>query len=342
MRPRALVLRLCLTTLACLTALCGLSHAQTLPVLHLEREIPLPGVQGRIDHLSVDLVGQRVFLSALGNGTVEEIDLAQGRRAAEIKGLEEPQGILYLPSNSVLYVASGGDGTVRSYDGRTLQPLKSVSLGDDADNLRFNPVRNTVLVGYGSGAIAELGLDLSRRGEVRLPAHPESFQVAADGGRLFVNLPRNLSLAQVDLEKGTANAGWAHPGELANFPMAWDEQHARLYIACRTPARLITIDAATGKVLQRIPTVGDADDLFYDPARHLLYVIGGEGYIDVVRADAGGQLASVAHVPTAPGARTGLFVPQRNELLVAAPRRGEQPARVLIYSANGSGKGGGN
>lgn len=301
-------------------------------MLHFDREIILPGVQGRIDHLSADVAGQRVFLADLGNGTVDAVALDRGERVGQINGLKDPQGIVYVPENRTVYVASGGDGMVRSYDGRTLKPLKSVDLGDDADNLRYDAGRRLVLAGYGSGAIAGLGLDLSRRGDLRLPVHPESFQLSADDKRLFVNLPLHMSVAAIDMDTHAVNATWGHPGTLANFPMALDAGHGRMFVACRMPARLLMMNTTTGAVLGRIATVGDADDLFYDQARELVYVIGGSGFVDVVRVGPGDMLASVAHVPTAPGARTGLFVPEWNKLLVAAPRRGTRQARLMVYS----------
>ncbi len=309
---------------------CGVLHGQT-PALRLERTITLPGVEGRIDHLAVDLEGSRVFAAALGNGTVEVVDLSQGKRVGEIKGLKEPQGLLYLPSNHTLYVATEGDGMVRAYHARTLAAAGSASLGDDADNLRFDPQRNRILVGYGEGSIASLAPDLTGRVEVRLPAHPESFQFSEDGAHLFVNLPRDESVALIDLPKLAVTAKWGHLGALANFPMAVDSGRDRIYIGCRMPPRLLALDAKTGSVLERIETAGDADDLFFDKARGRIYVIGGEGFVDVVAARENGKLSSITHVPTAPGARTGLFVPGWNKLLVAAPRRGANPARLLVY-----------
>ena len=304
---------------------------QPTPALHFEREIILPGVQGRIDHLTADVAGRRVFVAALGNGTAEVVDLGLGRRVGQITGLKEPQGVVYVPANGRLYVASGGDGTVRSYDGRTLKLMKSVALGDDADNLRYDARRKELLAGYGSGGIAELGLDLARRGDFHLPVHPESFQLSTDDKRLFVNLPLHMSVGAIDLEKRAVNALWGRPGTLANFPMALDGGHGRILVACRMPAKLLMMDATSGVVTARISTVGDADDLFYDATRGIVYVIGG-GFVDVVKAGPGDKLSSVAHVPTARGARTGLFVPEWNELLVAAPRSGTRPARLMVYS----------
>lgn len=312
------------------------SPAEQAPVLQFDREIKLPGVLGRIDHLSADVDGRRVFVADLGNGSVEVIAVDRGKRVGEINGLKGPQGVVYVPANKTVYVASGGDGMVRSYDGRTLKLLKTVDLGDDADNLRYDAKRKLVLAGYGNGAIAQLGLDLTRRGDFRLPAHPEAFQISADDKRLFVNLPLHMSVAAIDMDTQAVNATWGHPGTLANFPMALDSAHGRMFVACRMPARLLMMDAATGAVMARIATVGDADDLFYDAARGNIYVIGGGGFVDVVRVEAGNKLTSVAHMPTATGARTGLFVPEWNKLLVAAPRRGNSEARLLVYSVAGS------
>lgn len=318
--------------LACIAAACGAwLPAQQPPQLKLEREIPLPGVEGRIDHLSADIAGQRVYISALGSDEVEVVDLREGRRIERIEGLNDPQGILYVPARHAVYVANGGDGTVRSYDTRTLERIKTVALGEDADNLRFDPVHNQLLAAYGSGAIAVLGLDLNRVRDLRLPVHPESFQLTPDARQIFVNLPGNSSIGHIDLTTMAVNPDWVQPPANGNFPMALDAPTHRLLVACRDPGELVLIDTASGAILDHISSVGDADDLFFDPASKTAFVIGAEGYVDEVRVGSG-RLTSLAHVPTASGARTGLFIPEWNRLLVAAPRRGTTPARILVYS----------
>lgn len=300
--------------------------------LHLEREIPLPGVDGRIDHLAADVAGHRVFVAALGNGTVEVVDVAQGIRTAQIKGLKDPQGLAYAPSNGAIYVAGGGDGTVRSFDSHTLKPLHDIKLGEDADNLRLDAAHGQLLAGYGSGAIAVLGLDLAKKANFELPAHPESFQFADDGKHVFVNLPEARSIASIDLDTKTVNAAWSHPSSAGNFPLAVDGTIHRLFVPCRKPARMLVINSDSGAITAWAYTVGDADDVFVDAPRRLVYVIGGDGFVDVVYVRAGDALVSRAHVPTAPGARTGLYVPEWNKLLVAAPRRGTSDARLLVFA----------
>jgi WD40 repeat protein len=297
--------------------------------LKLERVIPLPGVEGRIDHLAYD--GNQVFIAALGNGTVEVVNLARGERTGEIKGLKEPQGLLYLPQNNTLYVASGGDGTVRSYNAQTLAPLGSMAVGDDADNLRWERQSGSVMVGYGNGAIAFLPLDLkgNPKSEVALPAHPESFQVSLDGSHVFVNLPHDQSIASFKIGYTKIESKWTHLGAQSNFPMAIDRAHGMFFVACRTPAQLLELREDSTSVGSRINTVGDADDLFWEQSHNRVFVIGGEGFVDVVDASPNGHMKSIAHIPTASGARTGLLA--GDKLLVTAPHRGTEPARLLVF-----------
>jgi DNA-binding beta-propeller fold protein YncE len=105
-----------------------LSMGQDVGTLLLEKEIALPGVEGRIDHFSVDIPGERLFIAALENGAVEILDTRQGERTAEIKGLEEPQGVYYDSKTGRLYVATGGDGKLRIYDGKSLAVRETLGI----------------------------------------------------------------------------------------------------------------------------------------------------------------------------------------------------------------------
>jgi hypothetical protein len=126
---------------------------------------------------------------------------------------------------------------------------------------------------------------------------------------------------------------WPVTSALKNYPMALDEANHRLLIGCRTPARMLAVDTETGKQMATVEIVGDTDDLFYDAARKRVYVIGGQGFVEVFEQKSADQYDRVAHYPTVPGARTGLFVPDWGKLFVAVPRRGEQRAEVLVFEA---------
>jgi hypothetical protein len=72
--------------------------------------------------------------------------------------------------------------------------------------------------------------------------------------------------------------------------------------------------------------------MFYDPERRRLYVIGGEGAVDVLVRDAD-VLRRAARIPTRAGARTGLWVGSQSRLYVAVPARAGNPAEIRIFEA---------
>jgi DNA-binding beta-propeller fold protein YncE len=296
--------------------------------LALEKMIPLPGVQGRIDHLAYDPKGRRLFIAELGNGSVEVIDLATGKSLARLSRLHEPQGVAWLDRTRELAVASA-DGTVRFYGGDRFQPTATLIVGDDADDLRVDPRSGALIVGYGGGALAMI--DPVRHQVVRrlpLAAHPEGFQLDSD--TVYVNLPDNGSIVMGRPASGTVTARWSTGLRRLNFPMALDSVRHTLAVAFRLPARLMLMNTPSGTVRQVLSTCGDSDDLFFDPKRALLEVICGSGEIDVYRHSAS-DYALIARVPSRAGARTGLFVPQEDRLYVAARARGSTDADVLVF-----------
>src|SRR5215471_2791412 len=307
------------------------AYAQNTSPLHLEKEIPLPGVEGRIDHFSADVQGQRLFIAALENGTVEVIDIRKGERSTEVKGLSEPQGVFYSSQNDALYVASGGDGTLRVYDGTTLKLRQTLELGADADNVRYDGHSSQILVGFGSGGLGLVDASRQKVATISLNSHPESFQLEESGSRVFVNVPKESAIAVVDRTKHTVIAKWGLDWTLANYPMALGEAEKRLFVGCRLPARLVVLNTDTGQVVAKLPVVGDTDDVYFDPTHRFVYVIGGEGAVDVFRMSDPNHYEYAGRTNTASGARTGLFIPGLDILFVAVQHRGSQAANVLVY-----------
>jgi DNA-binding beta-propeller fold protein YncE len=301
--------------------------------LQFEKAIPLSGVDGRIDHMAADVNGGRLFVAALGNKTLEIIDWNSGKRIKSISGLDEPQGIVYRTDTNRLYVATGGDGSVRTYDGSSFALLQTLKLGDDADNLRFDAAAKLVWAGYGSGALTGIDGDGKRVADIPVSAHPESFQLEKNGSRIFLNVPRSRKIEVIDREKKAVVAGWGMGLEVSNFPMALDEKSKRLFVICRTPARLIVFDTDTGKIVAKRSTVGDSDDLFFDAARHRIYATGGEGAIVIYEQKGANEYNQIARISTAAGARTSLFVPEAGRLFVAVPHRGAQAAEIRVFKA---------
>ena len=298
----------------------------------LERTITLPNVFGRIDHLAIDLARRRLFVAALGNGTVDVVDLATGTVLHRITGLKDPQGIGYAPATDILAVASAGDGTVRLFNGRDFAPGPVISLGGDADNVRVDPASGRFLVGYGSGGLAVIepstGALVSR---IALPAHPEGFQIEPLSRRAFVNIPGGSQIAVIDLGAGRQVASWRMPGSRSNFPMAVDASGTIVASVFRSPSRLLLLDAATGSTRQALDTCGDADDVFFDDSRKRIYVTCGAGRVDTFRAVEGGY-RKIGATATSSGARTSLFVAELDRLFVAQ-RAGllGSTAAILIF-----------
>ena len=306
-------------------------HAQGYPVsLTLEKEIGLPGVEGRIDHFSDDVQGKRLFVAALGNGTVEIVALKKGERSAEIKGLSEPQGVYYNAKNGELYVGSGGDGTLRVYDGTSLTLHQTLEFGDDADNVRYDVRSGQVLVGYGNGGLGLVDATGQKVGTIPLSSHPESFQIEEGGSRIFVNVPKESAVAVVDRTRDAVASKWGLDWSFANYPMALDEADKRLCVGCRLPARLVVLNTDSGQVFAKLPVVGDTDDVYFDRTRRFVYVIGGDGAVNVFRMSDPNHYEDAGRTSTAPGARTGLFAPEFDRLFVAVPHRGSQPAKILV------------
>src|SRR5439155_13807479 len=247
-----------------LGALSLTAHAADSDAMKLFKTIPLPDVTGRFDHFSIDVKNQRLFVAALGNNSVEVLDLNAGKRLRSITGCDKPQGVLYLPKGNLLCVANGGNGRLRIYDCDSFKPLATIGSLDDADNLRYDARADRVYVGYGNGALGVVNPTTGvLSGSVKLLGHPESFQLEQDGNRIFVNVPGARHVAVIDRSTRTLLEAWLLPNAQANFPMALDETNHRLFVGCREPARLLVLDTTTGKAVSDAEISGDTDDLFY-------------------------------------------------------------------------------
>jgi len=313
----------------------AVAAAQQSPAaLQLTATIPMPNVSGRIDHLGVDEIRQRLFVAALGNDTVEVIDASSNAVIRSLPGFHEPQGIAIVPDIGAVAIANGNTGTLQLVDATTLQTRWTIPIGGDADNVRYDAAAKRLLVAY-EGGIAIVDPAAARVVKrIAISGHPESFQLESQGPRLFANLPGASTLIVADRQAASVSARWPTGSCGANFPMALDEAGHVLFVGCRRPASLSRFDTATGKPLGSVPSVGDADDLFYDVMRQRLYVIGGEGFIDVVQRDGyGDAMRRTARVPTRDGARTGMWVAAQSRLYVAAPARRGQPAEIRAFAA---------
>src|SRR5438105_9938565 len=306
--------------------------AQDSTLLLLRQTIPLPGVEGRVDHLDVDISGKRLFVCALGNNTVEVVDLSKGERVHTISGLGAPQGVAFVPELNRLLVANDKGGVCNIYDANSFQLIGKVDFADDADNVRYDNTSKRIYVGFGSGGLGIINaVDGKQVGSIKLAAHPEAFELEKQGHRIFVNVPNARQVAVVDRDKEQVITTWKTDLAFGNFPMAFDEANHRLFIGCRMPSKLVVLDTESGNVVAGIEISGDPDDVFYDSKRHRLYAICGAGKIDTIEQADANTYKALTKTDTADGARTGLFVPERDTLFIAVPHRGSQQAEIRAY-----------
>jgi DNA-binding beta-propeller fold protein YncE len=322
----------------------NVATGQNSEVLSLDVHIPLPDVKGRIDHFSVDVRGQRLFVAAVENHTLEVIDLKSEQRVHTIADLAEPQGVFYDPTTNHLFVACGLDGVTKVFDATSFQALATVKFPDDADNIRYDPRSKGVIVGYagakqlrkreaGTGGLGFIDPHGSKTGDVVINAHPESFQLDKSGSRLFVNVPEKNEIEVIDGVKRSVLARWPVSAK-NNFPMALDEADHRLFIGVWTPPQLQVFDTAAGKQVAAAEIAGKTDNLFYDSGRRRVYVLTSEGYVEVFEQKDADQYERIARYPTPSRSQTGLFVPEWGKLFVAVPAQDDKSAEIRVYQAH--------
>jgi YVTN family beta-propeller protein len=299
--------------------------------LRLEAKISIGNVSGRIDHMAIDLTRQRLFVAELGNNTVGVIDLNGRNVIRTMSGLKEPQGVAYLPATDTLYIANGGDGSVRQFRGPDYTAAGQIDLGDDADNIRLDIPGNRVVVGYGGGGLAVIDAASSRKiADISLSVHPEGFQLDPGSKRIFVNLPKAEAIAVVDGQSGKQTATWPTKIAGGNFPMTLEQIARHVLVAFRNPAKLGAFSMDDGSVIASPDICGDADDLFVDAKRRRVYISCGEGFLDVLDS-AQGAYRRVTRIATVAGARTSLFVPEMDRLMLAVRASGQEAAAIWVF-----------
>jgi len=305
--------------------------------LVLVQRIPLPNVTGRMDHLSIDLEGNRLFAAALGDNqnTVEVIDLHAGKRVATIRGQSRPQGVFYSADFKKLFVANGGDGTYKVFRGDDLRLIDSVLLGTNPNHVGYDPAAKYLYVAFrdpnpNAGHLAIVDTRTGNRvGDVRTDALPGGIKIESAGQRIFVTLQGLNELGVIDRNKREQIAKW--PLTQLVQSMALDEGDHRLLAGGRVPAKVFVFDTESGKQIAELDCVSGIDDLWYDAARKRIYATGTDGIAVYDQKDP--DHYTMVKVASAPGAATSIWVPTLNRLFVSAPKVGNGDAAILVYEA---------
>jgi DNA-binding beta-propeller fold protein YncE len=310
--------------------------------LRLVQTIPLPNVKGRIDHMDVDVKGLRLFVAGLENGTLEVVDLKNGKSERSIPGFKAPQGIAYLSSVNKVFVASNDDGMVRVFRGDNLELLDTIHLDLGPNRVAYDPHAGVLYVGYG-GRVAnkekgEVGIiDVKTNqhiGDIDVGLRAAEILMDTSGQTLFVfdNIAGKIQV--IDTKKRAMVSAWQvssqRPGD-----GAFDESNHRLLIGTRMPPTMTVMDSATGKEIASLPTVEGMDGVYFDAVHRRVYVSGGRdtdvGYVFVYQQEDADHYTQIGKIPTRSFAGTSFWCPELNRYYVAAAANDKEVAAILVF-----------
>ncbi len=269
---------------------------------------------------------------------------AEGRPTAQTAGTAALQLEAKIPLGNVsgridhmaidlarqrLFVAELGNNSVGIVDLNSRSVIRTIG---GLKEPQVDIAANQIIVGYGGGGLAVIDVASSRKvGDIPLGVHPEGFQLDPGGNQVFVNLPRAKTIAVVDRQSGKQTASWPMGTAGGNFPMALDKEAGHVLTAFRTPpAKLGVFSTKDGALVASPEICGDADDVFVDAKRRRVYVSCGEGFLDVLDSE-WSAYRRVARIPTVAGARTSLFVPELDRLLLAVRASSGEPAAIWVF-----------
>ncbi len=318
------------------------AYAQDHAPLRLVQTIPMPNVKGRIDHMDVDVKGNRLFVAGLENGSLEVVDLQAGKWSKRIPGFKKTQGVAYVSSLNRVFVASGDDGMLRVFRGDTLDLLDAIKLDLGPNRVAYDPHRKLLYVGYGGkdagkdyGEVGIIDANTDKHvGDVKVEAHPAELLLDASGNTLFVFVSAASKVQVVDTKKREVVSTWPVSSQ-RNGDGAFDEKTHRLFIGTRTPPRMIVMDSQTGKEIANLPTVEGMDGVYFDPRLKRIYISGGRdfdvGYIFAYQQKDADHYETIGKIPTKSGAGTSFWSPELNRYYVAAPAHDKEEAAILVF-----------
>jgi YVTN family beta-propeller protein len=309
--------------------------------IRLVQTIPMPGVQGRMDHLGIDVKGKRLFAAALDDNqnTVEVIDLKVGKRVFSIPGQSKPQGVFYSPNYKKLFVANGKESSCKIFRGNNFKLIESIPMDTNANHVGYDPGKKYLYVSVGdakSGALAIIDTRTNKHiGDIKTEAHPLGVKVEKSGSRIFIGLAKMNKVSVLDRDKREQIATWPIAGTEGNVSWALDEGQHRLFVGSRTPPMLTVFDTESGNQLAQLEGVGGIDDLWYDAAHKLIYATGGRdvgaGFVYIYQQKDPDHYELVSRLATEPNAQTSIWVPELNRLYVSASQNGSRDAEILVF-----------
>ena len=317
-----------------------LGTAENNVALKLVARIPIPEMTGTWDHLTVDPVTKRLFLSAQEDNQVRVVDLVARKPLHTMAGgFNRPQGLYYILGISALAVTNGKDGSLRSFDGKSYEPIKTIPLTLGADMMDFDPATRYLYIDHGGtdsnrgpGALAIVdSSNWSKVGEIPTEVRPGSIELEKHGPRLFVTLPGLSQVAVIDRKTARIYARYQLPTPGQPIAMTLDEAHRRMFIAGRRPAAFNVLDMDSGRPVQTLDVIDGVEGIWFDQKLKRIYMSALDGNVQVLQQVDADQYKEIARFHTGHHAGTSQFVPSMNLLCVAVPPIDGQASEVWLF-----------
>ena len=321
------------------------------PPLKLVQTIPLPGIEGALDHMDLDVQGQRLFIPAEQAGLVEVVDVKNGKRLRTISSVRWPSTVAYHPQSDEIFVSDREDGTVKVLSGKTYDLVKTIQLAKGPDNATYDPDTQYFYVAY-AGRNAGMAYTLiaiidttskEHIGDIRVDAaNIQAMAIEPGSGpkRMYADLADKNQIAVVDLQKRAVLKTFPTTPECQGpFASALDSAHHRLFVGCRMypsqsqwwmPGKMIVMNTDTGETIAVFDAVGGADEMYFDPASQRIYLQGYEGIADVWKEIDPNHYELIGKIQGGVHGKTSLLIPKLQRYYVTVSRHQD-----IVYGVQG-------
>ena len=318
----------------------GVSAQEKAP-LKLLQAIPLPQLHdGDFDHLTPDLEGNRLFVTAEENSKVLIFDLKTNKLIHSIDDVKAPHSMLYRADLKKLFVVDSDLGEVKIYETDSYKPAGSIKVREGADASGYDASSKLFYVVNGgkdaklpNAYISVIDVDAGKTvADIKIDSNDvEGVAFEKSGPRMFVNVRGKNAVEVYDRTDRTLKATWSVVQEGKNpTSMAFDESGHRLFLGTRVPGKLVVMDSDSGKIVTSYPAAAMVDDMAYDGGSKRIYFAGTE-FLDVFQQKDADHYDRIGHIPTSFRAKTGVLVPELNRYYLAVPHHEKQIAELRVY-----------
>jgi len=315
-------------------------RAQQAPPLKLIQTIHLPNVKGGLSHFGLDVKGNRLFATLQKDKSVQVFDLRTMKLIHTLGGFEQPYTVLYREDVDRIYVTDEEGAALRIFDGKTYAPIKSVKLLLDTESIAYDPAEHYVYIANGGAdehqtyafvSIVDANTE-AKVGDIKIETDSlKDIALEKSNPKMYVNDRGKNQVEVIDRKSRTLIASWPITLGKSNVPLAFDEDHHRLFVGCRN-GQIVIFDTGSGKELQALPIGEGVDDLAFDPVSKRIYAASGgaSGSVDVYEQTDPDHYKPLGKVATEPGAREALLV--RDRYFVAVPQTEKTEAEILVFA----------